>query len=233
MAVEGQEFVLREGDYLLLPARLEHWGTGPVSEGQSHFWCHFSMKDTDDALLLPLFGTMRAPEKYTLLFRQLIDAEYEKYVSDTSRQVICDAYLSVILHELINEQAWKCGSMESAYADEGKRRKLVMAVQEWIRLNLSSSLTPSTIAAHFGYHTDYLTHLFRVETGRTLGEYVNRARIERSKKYLLNTDMKIAQVADMSGFSDEKYFMRIFRRFEGVTPSEFRRAYVHLHINNE
>ncbi|MBQ8510812.1 MAG: helix-turn-helix transcriptional regulator [Clostridia bacterium] len=246
IARDGGEYLLTAGTFLLLLANREHWGTAPVTDRQTHFWCHFYLSGesvTDDVsrvpprfCTVPEFGRLKEPQKLGILWRQLIDAEYGQYADPAVRQAVCDAYVSILLHEIANEYA-STKAVGVPSTEEGdaanKRKLLVSSVKEWIKLGLDGPLSPADVALHFGYSADYLTSLFRKETGSTLCAYIGRARVEKSKKYLLGTDMKIAQIASASGFADEKYFLRLFRRFEGVTPSEYRQAYFNLHLNHE
>ena len=52
------------------------------------------------------------------------------------------------------------------------------------------------------------------------------------KRLLLETEHTLAEVADMSGFTDYKLFLKFFRYHEGMTPTEFRKVYYSQHTNN-
>ena len=61
--------------------------------------------------------------------------------------------------------------------------------------------------------------------GLSLVSYTNRLRIEASKKLLSNYDLSIKETAYSCGFPDEKYFMKVFKKFEQCTPTDYRRSY--------
>lgn len=86
---EEREYTLRRGEYLLLQPQRIHVGTAPVSDGQSHFWCHF-LPQTPPAL--PEYGQLPEPERFFVLFRQLIDTAYRGELSPPLRQSLCDRY---------------------------------------------------------------------------------------------------------------------------------------------
>ncbi|MBE6611612.1 MAG: helix-turn-helix domain-containing protein [Ruminococcaceae bacterium] len=234
ICVGGREYTLTEGTFLLLPAGVEHYGTAPASDVQSHLWCHFDaqtvsveeMPEADGALILPESGRIAHFEKYTVLFRQMIDAEYSEYANGENRRRICDAYISILLASLSDD----CRREKKLTAGD-KGAALVERVAEWIRLHACEGIQPADVSEHFGYNGDYLTLLFRRHKGLTIIEYINRRRIDVAKKLLVDTSLRIGEVAARAGFRDEKYFMKLFRRMENITPTEYRRTCARIHQN--
>lgn len=234
----SRNYTLGEGDFMLLVAGEEHYGIAPASAGQSHLWCHFhtveSTSITADTtgceakLVLPEFGKIMHMEKFRILFRQLIDAEYRDYADPRSRQSICDAYIRILLAELYDDC---CAAQTDDHAGRGD--VLAAQVTEWIRLHAKDGIQPHDVAAHFQYSNDYLTKILRQATGMTISTCINRHRLETAKKHLINTDLRINEIAERSGFSDEKYFMKVFRQYEHVTPTEYRKTYYRVHINSD
>ncbi len=70
---------------------------------------------------------------------------------------------------------------------------------------------------------DYLSHLFKRETGFSLTNYIIYERIEEAKRLLAGTSQNISDIATRCGFQNISYFSKQFRRFTGVTPREFRK----------
>lgn len=232
---DGREYVLEEGSYLLLFAGKEHGGVAPTEGKQSHFWCHFLVDHpvvTEDGTHgIAEYGKLPSHEKYRLLFRQLIDAEYGSYADEAVRRRVCDAYTEIILGELFSDTEML--QREARTDASAKSKRLIASVKEWLRLRYHEDVGVEEAAKAFGYHPDYLNSIFRRETGKTLGAYLRGLRIEKAKKLLLATDLRVKEIAVEVGFRDEHYFMRAFRKQEGVTASEFRNAYFHLHDNTD
>lgn len=231
---EGREFVLKRGTFAILFPNVRHYGTGEVSEGQSHFWCHFHLPDgyfiaeadSAEALLqkgicvIPEFCTINDPEKYFILFSQLIDASEQ----DGGRRAITDSYVKILL----------CSLAESAkHAERGcvGEHKLVSAVKDWAKRNATEGRGVYDAASELKYAPDYLTRIFKKHTGKTTLEYINGVRLQKAKSLLLNTDLSVSQIAYSVGFADEKYFMRLFKREESVTPTQYRMSHVKRHLN--
>ena len=62
-------------------------------------------------------------------------------------------------------------------------------------------------------------------TGTTLTQYINSVRIESAKNLLTSTDFTLKEIAFYCGFFDEKYFFKVFKQYEDMTPSEFKGAF--------
>lgn len=242
IAQEDRSYVLSENTFMLLAAHHEHTGTAPSSAGQSHFWCHFYLPEpvrgdpeeqesTPFLCRIPEYCVLPETEKYRMLFKQLIDAAYSTYSDDRVRETVCSAYLRILLVGLADEL--RIHAAEEASPSGTKRHATVAGIREWIRLHLGEGISPGDTAAAFGYNSDYLTQLFRAELGCTVGTYISRLRIEEAKKLLLGTGLKIGEIAERTGFQDEKYFMKCFKKAESVTPSAFRQSYYHVHINRK
>lgn len=83
-------------------------------------------------------------------------------------------------------------------------------------------MTRESLAAMVYLTPDYLSHLFKRETGFSLTNYIIYERIEEAKRMLAGTDKSVSEIATRCGFQNISYFSRQFRRFTGVTPREFR-----------
>ena len=73
-------------------------------------------------------------------------------------------------------------------------------------------------------HT-YLSTLFKEETGITVSQYLTKIRMKEARRLLLTSQDQVSQIAVQVGYQDEKYFMRVFKKENGLTVSEFRRLY--------
>ena len=92
----------------------------------------------------------------------------------------------------------------------------------YIRANLTHRLTLADIAGHVGLNPQYLSGLFRRETGMVLTDHITQVRLEQAKLLLRHSDRTIQQIAEAVGFQDPKYFSRRFKRSEGVSPRTYR-----------
>ncbi len=82
------------------------------------------------------------------------------------------------------------------------------------------------IAGRMGMDYDYLSALFREETGTTLEKYFIAQRIERAKELLAYGELSLSEIADRLGYSSAAHFGAQFRRVTGTTPGAWRAAAV-------
>lgn len=99
---------------------------------------------------------------------------------------------------------------------------LVKNIVLMVDVDLSENLTLAEIAKKFNVNASYLSSLFKRDTGLTLTEYVNTKRIERAKMLLTTTSMQIQTVARTCGIFDVNYFAKIFKKYTGKTPVQYR-----------
>jgi two-component system response regulator YesN len=70
--------------------------------------------------------------------------------------------------------------------------------------------------------------MFKTEFGENLQTYLMRIRLEKAKQYLATSSLPVHDIAELVGYQDVKYFFRIFKKWAGTTPAEYRKK-VHLH----
>ena len=94
----------------------------------------------------------------------------------------------------------------------------------YIHANFSRDLTLSSISHEFFISKSYISRLFRNFLNTTLSHYINRIRLGNACELLLNSNMPISEVAEKSGYSDQYYFSKVFRKFFSISPSAFRKS---------
>lgn len=101
-------------------------------------------------------------------------------------------------------------------------KNILSPVYEYIEKNIFSNLSLSAVAAACNISANYLSRLFSKFNDMTFSNYVNQKKIEYAKKILLSTDMSVNEVASRLGFSDCSYFIKVFRKITGNSPSQYR-----------
>ncbi|WP_158289270.1 helix-turn-helix domain-containing protein [Paenibacillus flagellatus] len=104
-----------------------------------------------------------------------------------------------------------------------QENNLIYDIAKYVQSRLDSDISVQEVAAHFYLSREYVSRRFKQEFGETISDFILRHRMERAKTLLLNPSLKIAQVAHMVGYDDEKYFSKVFKKAVGATPAEYRR----------
>lgn len=105
---------------------------------------------------------------------------------------------------------------------EIKHSDIVFKASAFIRDNCQKAITLEDIANEVFLSKSYLSSIFKQETGFSISEYINKARVEKSKELLNTTDYPLIVVANECGFGDQSYFSRIFKKFTGESPKQYR-----------
>ncbi|HMG93478.1 MAG TPA: helix-turn-helix domain-containing protein [Chryseolinea sp.] len=102
---------------------------------------------------------------------------------------------------------------------------VIKKTQEMLEKNVQKKMSFEKIAENFALSRRNFDRRFVKATGNTPAEYHQRVRIESAKKAFENTGKSISEVMYAVGYSDEKAFRDIFRRFTGMSPLEYRGRY--------
>lgn len=105
----------------------------------------------------------------------------------------------------------------------GAKSRYVQAAMEYISENCGDSgLSIAQIAAELGLSEGHLSHLFKKETGITVGSFLTRCRIQKAMTLLKQGKLKVYEVADRCGYRDITYFSGTFKKLTGLSPSEYQ-----------
>ncbi len=108
-------------------------------------------------------------------------------------------------------------------ASRGALSPCVVTARDALSSHLSDPLDYAKLAKTCGASYSTLRTTFRNETGTTLGQYRLALRVEEARRLLVQTDLRIEEIAARTGFCCQKYFSSLFKRRTGATPSAFRK----------
>ena len=100
----------------------------------------------------------------------------------------------------------------------------VARAKEFVLANVSEEVALPQVAAHARLSPPYFCKVFKRATGMTLTEFKARARVQRAKTLLGDQALRVNEVADRAGFKSISQFNRVFRRYAGQSPTDFRAA---------
>lgn len=94
---------------------------------------------------------------------------------------------------------------------------------EYIHDRYSEPLTLKDVADHFHFHPSYLSSCFSAYMKEGFSDYLNRIRIEKAEELLCRDSASISEISAMVGYSDHSYFCKVFKKYTGMSPSEYRK----------
>lgn len=250
IAQDDRKYELNENEFLVMFPGHEHYGWKESTKTVSYYWCHFKINkpyklltETEidqqvflmqsdnhysahsNVYILPEYGPLSAATRVVLLFRQLLDLSMQNCYS----HYMLDYTLSSIAMEVSQEYV-------TSYTHKNNNsavRYNILEIMEWIRINYKKQLTIQEIARTFNYNPNYLSSVFKKQTGFPLLRFIHLTKIGAAKKLLLNSTISIKEVAHKTGFSDEKTFMKLFKQLEDVTPTQYRNTFSRTKLNLE
>lgn len=248
---QGDErFEVKPGDVLLLLPNHTHQGYSFCSPGISFYWFHFycpndstlinhnamekeviSYRTNPDFhrsntdIFLPIYSKPAEIERINILFNQLLDIANANYYNKRSTDYFMTSLLIEISEQLMTNF--------STGKEKTKSDKNLVNIVEWIRIHAMDNISVTAIAKQFNYNQDYLSRVFKQKNGINIQKYIHMLKLSKAKDMLTSSNLSIKEIAAIIGISDEKYFMKLFKKYEKVTPTEFRKAYYRVHFNNK
>ena len=110
--------------------------------------------------------------------------------------------------------------------DSQKKDRMIVSITKYLQNHLQEDVSLNVLAQEFHLNAQYISQLFKSEIGVGFLTYLTNIRIEHAKKLLLSTDDAISDISDQCGYNDYRVFTKVFKKKEGITPSQFRRDFL-------
>jgi len=95
----------------------------------------------------------------------------------------------------------------------------------YIKSNYAKKITLEEVANYVFLSPSYFSKIFKEEVDVSFNNYLNKVRIENSKRLLLNDELGMIEISEMVGFEDQSYFSKVFKKIIGVTPGKYRQRH--------
>lgn len=209
----GQTFLLYQGEkYSYYPDPSDPW---------SYLWVDFTGEEAE--ALFELCGFTKEEFCKTIKnfddFVRLMQDMYSEYRAHETYKSQCTAYFLLIVSKLIDQMNEKNVSFK-----ERQSQKVVSDVVSFLSNNFNMNLTNELIAKESGVSLRTLTEFFVKNINMTPMQYLTSYRVAIACERFQKTDMSIKEVAVWTGYEDEKYFSRIFRKEKGMSPQEYKKS---------
>ena len=110
--------------------------------------------------------------------------------------------------------------------DSQQKDRMIVSITKYLQNHLQEDVSLNVLAQEFHLNAQYISQLFKSEIGVGFLTYLTNIRMEHAKKLLLSTDDAISDISDQCGYNDYRVFTKVFKKKEGITPSQFRRDFL-------
>ncbi len=167
-------------------------------------------------------GCILRKKEDKLLVRPVVEAiERELANRELYSKELIEQFVNTILWIVVRNIARLLPDKLDAMAEEK-----VQDILQYIHTHIYSpeKLRASVVGEHFGISENYLGKYFKKHTAETMQQYITIYKLKLVEKRLLHSDMRINEIALELSFADESHLNRIFKKYQGMSPTAYRKA---------
>lgn len=212
-----EEIMLEPGKMILYkPHEKQHYKFNPPYS--QSYWIHFTGIGVEEVLKrLNLWTksiyTLGLDDQILKLFDDIIR---EITLAEYQYELVCEGKLLELLGLISRIGTSKINTNTT------DNRNLIYGVIERMRENPCKKINPESMAALCGLSRGRFEHMFKEVTGMPLYRYQIKMRLDKACYLLKNTQLNVSEIGNIAGFNDPLYFSRIFKKFNGCSPTEYR-----------
>ncbi len=219
---KGETYTLKQNDCIFIDC------TKPYSHCTSDDlwklrWVHFSGENMDKIYEKYIsrggkvcFSTNNYNEYFAVLSHLYEIASSTSYVRDMKLHEKLSGLLVLLMEET---QAAYLGTSSTKIPE-------LRSIKEYLDENYTQKITLDDLSAKFYINKFYLLEIFKQQYGMGINEYMIHMRITKAKRLLRFTDKTVEEIAYSCGMNSLHYFSRVFKKVEGLSPSEYRKSWV-------
>ncbi len=220
--IGDRKYYAESGDLILYSKGIAHKETALTDSIKTYF-CGIGNVYYDGCVKDRFYGVPDIKILKTKSYREKL----ESYITDLIREsthkldgysLVCSGILSSILTLIYRMIRVNADSTESLERSGSLSNQIIRYLTE----NYEQDITLSNLSERFYVSKDYMSHIFKNETGISPIKYLILYKIERIKTYLIETDKSIAEIAALVGYEDANYMTQVFKKNVGESPSKFR-----------
>lgn len=200
----------------------EQWAEQACKENQRWMTTVDYSTEVSDRILIPKQMYFSEATVMRYLCQLLEKAITRRQVRLENHDVLTACAVEEILIECYRQTVAQ--SMKDANS-AGAGLQCVQDVITFLNTNYFRKLTGSLLEEQLSYNFDYLNQLFRKNLDTTIFHMLEQIRMENAKDLLLSRDLNMEQIAEMVGFLNESYFSKVFKRYTGLSPTQYRRTH--------
>ena len=224
-------FICKKGDLLLFPPNVPHYyHIAPHAKNWYHQWVYFYPK-AYWIEALDWHNSLNKVQRYTLAkeYFDEFSGLFLEIIKRTNSNLGVSRMVAVNFLELLLLRRLEICSNSDLNLNLDNR---ISVAQIYMRDNLNNpKLSLENIACQVHLSKTRLIHLFQEKLGISPIKWLNQEKLKVARLLLITTDCSINEIALRAGFSDVTYFFRFFKKFEGMTPLQYRSVKANFKLN--
>ncbi|TXK85612.1 response regulator [Paenibacillus sp. N3.4] len=173
--------------------------------------------------------------EYSVMKRRWVQQFFSNKSEEEIKQMLLDEPSSLIVpldeYGILSLSLWQQELTRSMLhlskrllEHQQKDKNVIFEISAYLEKNYHEDITLQDIANRFYLSREYISRKFKQEFEVNLSDYLGQIRMNKAKVLLRNPHLRISQVAEMVGYQDEKYFSKVFKKQEGISPNEYRKT---------
>lgn len=224
ITVDRKEYSLTPGDCVLYPSNALH-AILPVEENVVQFELKFTVEDKDLHKNLPLLPAVFPSGAQTeAILACIVDYAHTRTEEDADN---ADNFLYALLSGFIQDK-FRSRERDSIYILTEGYNTVTKKILVEIEKNFDKPFSLSELGKTLNYNENYLSSTFKRNTGVSVIDYLNLTRIRHAIIWFSYNALDVTTVYETAGFASINHFSRTFRKYTGVSPREYRKAFPHL-----
>ncbi|MDF2668601.1 MAG: AraC family transcriptional regulator [Paenibacillus sp.] len=237
MTEEGRPYEVGPGELLLLEPGLQHWGHESCKEQTEVYWVHFKHN-----------LSYRSIDSHSIRWSAILPQGTDQDITPTEQHLYLPKYANIdlirirpLLDEMVALHRTLC--KENASYLQAKLAELLVGLQVGLKrekisrsmsiceelkralqLSYTEPFDAQALERTLHYNFDYAARCLKRHTGMSPLKYQHYLRIEEAKRLLSHSVLTVGEIGTRVGYSDDNYFIRMFRARIGVSPGVYRQS---------
>lgn len=219
LSYNQKKTIIKPNEYFIIPKNTRHSYGADNYNPWSIYWMHFNGTCVHELFERHIINdsiTDSVPydNKVIRLFDkifEIFDGGYAELEMEFAN-ILSQSFISSFIYQDINKDTNSVNSKD-----------LVNSIKTFLNNNLDKSFKTAEIAKKFNYSPSYLFSIFKKSTGYSLLHFLNLKKIQKACEYMNYTDKSIKEISFLLGFQDQFYFSRVFKKYMGISPKEYRK----------
>lgn len=142
------------------------------------------------------------------------------------RIIFWDERGNISIEKFEEEKRRQFATLFSVYHKEKikKEKNIIYEIKQFLEQNYQKDVKLHHISERFFLSREYISRKFKQEYNENITDYMVKIRMGKAKEFLAYSNLPIREISNMVGYQDEKYFSKVFKKYEGFTPNDYRKS---------